>query len=49
MRLHNIDSVGNFSGFGPVYVADRKRMRAYREKNFDLESLHASMGVPKNR
>ena len=44
MRLHNIDSVGNFSGFGPVYVADRKRVRAYREKNFDLESLHDREG-----
>jgi len=44
MRLDNVDSVGNFSGFGPVYVADRKRVRAYRENNFDLGSLHAHGG-----
>jgi hypothetical protein len=40
MRLDNVDSVSNFSGFGPVYVADRKRVRAYRANNFDLDSLH---------
>ena len=40
MRLDKVDSVSNFSGFGPVYVADRKRVRAYRENNFDLDSLH---------
>ena len=40
MSLDNIDSVGNFYGFGPVYVADRKRVRAYRENNFDLKGLH---------
>lgn len=40
MRSANIDSVSNFSGFGPVYIADRKRVRAYRANNFDLESLH---------
>jgi hypothetical protein len=44
MTLDNIDSVGNFSGFGPVYVADRNRVRAYRENNFDLESLHERGG-----
>ena len=40
MSLDNVDSIGNFSGFGPVYVADRKRVRAYRENNFDLKGLH---------
>ena len=40
MSWDNIGRVGNFSGFGPVYVADRKRVRAYRENNFDLEGLH---------
>lgn len=40
MGLDNIDRVGNFFGFGPVYVADRKRVTAYRENNFDLDSLH---------
>ncbi len=35
MSLDNIDS----SGFGPVYAADRKRVRAYRENNFGLEGL----------
>jgi hypothetical protein len=40
MSLDNIDSVGNFYGFGPVYVADRKCARAYRANNFDLQGLH---------
>ena len=40
MRLDSVDSVRNFSGFGPVYIADIKRARAYRENNFDLEGLH---------
>ena len=40
MRLDSVDSVRNFSGFGPVYIADIKRVRAYRENNFDLEGLH---------
>ena len=40
MRLDSVDSVRNFSGFCPVYVADRKRVRAYRESNFVLEGLH---------
>ena len=40
MRLDNVDSVKNFSGFSPVYVADRKRVKAYRRNNFDLEGLH---------
>ena len=40
MRLNNVDSVKNFSGFSPVYVADRKRVKAYRRNNFDLEGLH---------
>jgi hypothetical protein len=39
MSLDNIDSVGNFYGF-PVYVADRKCVRAYRANNFDLQGLH---------
>jgi hypothetical protein len=38
MTLDNVDSVGNFSSFGPVYVADRSRVRAYRD-NVDLEGL----------
>ena len=40
MSLDNIDSVRNFYGFGPVYVADRKCVRAYRANNFDLQGLH---------
>ena len=35
MRLDSVDSVRNFSGFGPVYVADRNRVR---------EGLHAHGG-----
>jgi hypothetical protein len=44
MGFDNVDRVGNFSGFGPVYVADRKRVRAYRESNFDLGRLHEHGG-----
>ena len=44
MTWDNVDRVGNLSGFGPVYVADRNRVRAYRENNFDLESLHERGG-----
>jgi hypothetical protein len=40
MSLDNIDGVSTLSGFGPVYVADRRRVRAYRASNFDLASLH---------
>jgi hypothetical protein len=40
MSWDNIGRVGNFSGFGPVYVADRKRVRGYRANNFDSASLH---------
>jgi hypothetical protein len=35
-----MDGVGNFSGFGRVYVADRRRVKGYRKSNFDLASLH---------
>ena len=41
MSWDNIGRVGNLSGFGPVYIADRKRVKAYREYNFDLEGCMA--------
>ena len=41
---HNIDSIGTFSKFSPVYVADRKRVRACRENNFVLEGLRNDGG-----
>jgi hypothetical protein len=42
MSSDGIHGVCDFSGYGPMYIADRKRVREFRENKFSLQGLRHS-------